>query len=157
MVISGTGHRPDKLGGYGDAVADALRSLATERLADLKPHKVISGLALGWDTALAEAAADLNIPLIGAVPFVGQESMWPATSRARYKTVLARCVDVKICSPGGYAPYKMQARNQWMVDNSDLVLALWNGSLGGTANCVRYAEVSRKPIINCWDKFKEKK
>ena len=32
----------------------------------------------------------------------------------------------------------MQKRNEFMVDNSDLVVAVWNGTSGGTANCLAY-------------------
>lgn len=39
-----------------------------------------------------------------------------------------------------------QQRNQWMVDRADAVLAVWDGSPGGTANCVNYARKVGKPI-----------
>ena len=32
----------------------------------------------------------------------------------------------------------------------DLVLAFWDGSSGGTGNCVRYAGKVGKPIENLW-------
>lgn len=41
---------------------------------------------------------------------------------------------------------KMQNRNQYMVDNSDFVLAVWNGDTGGTFNCINYANKSNKEI-----------
>lgn len=41
-----------------------------------------------------------------------------------------------------------------MVDNSNAVLALWNGSEGGTGNCVRYAKEKNKKIFQLWDKYK---
>jgi len=47
----------------------------------------------------------------------------------------------------------MQTRNIWMVDNCDLVLALWDGSDGGTGNCIKYANKIGKPIVNLWDKY----
>ena len=63
--------------------------------------------------------------------------------------------EVVFVSEPGYAAWKMQVRNKWMVDNSDLVLALWNGTDGGTANCVRYAEKVGKPITNLWERWHE--
>jgi len=56
---------------------------------------------------------------------------------------------VHVCEPG-YAAWKMQRRNEAMVDACTHVLALWDGSSGGTENCVKYAEKKRKPIINLW-------
>jgi len=35
------------------------------------------------------------------------------------------------------------------------MLALWDGTRGGTFNCVRYTERVGKPIVNVWDKFQE--
>ena len=34
-----------------------------------------------------------------------------------------------------------------MVDNADKVIAVWDGSKGGTYNCVKYAEKQNKEII----------
>ena len=62
--------------------------------------------------------------------------------------------EIVIVSGKGYAPWKMQRRNEWMVENSEGVLTLWNGdNLGGTFKCVQYAEAMRKPIINVWPEF----
>ena len=41
-----------------------------------------------------------------------------------------------------------------MVDRSDSIVALWNGTSGGTKNCIDYAEKKGKPIINLWERFK---
>jgi uncharacterized phage-like protein YoqJ len=150
MIICGTGHRPDKLGGYSGRVRDRLVDLAIKALERYKPEHVITGMALGWDTALADAADVCGIPYTAAVPFRGQESRWPAEARTHYQTILADADDVVyVCDPG-YAAWKMQRRNEWMVNESNSVLALWNGTSGGTANCVHYAESKGKQVINLW-------
>ena len=46
-----------------------------------------------------------------------------------------------------YNPWLMQKRNEYMVDLADRVIAVWNCSKGGTANCVKYAEKVGKEII----------
>lgn len=153
MIVSGTGHRPDKLGGYGVDVTNRLVAVARAYLQEAKPERVITGMALGWDQALGWAAHDEGIPFTAAIPFVNQESRWPALSQTWYKDLLKLADKVVVVSEGGYAAWKMQTRNQWMVDNSDVVLALWNGTDGGTANCVRYAEKKGKPIVNLWEKY----
>lgn len=160
MVVAGTGHRPDKIvsdgrNAYDDAVALGLMQFVRRCLRRLKPTRVISGMALGWDQALAAAAVWEEIPFDAYVPFAGQESRWPASSQRRYRELLAKAADVVICSPGGYHPGKMQHRNERMVDMCDVLLALWNGTPGGTANCVAYAERSIKEgraltVHNVW-------
>ena len=152
MIISGTEHRPTKLGGYGDSASAKLMLIASTFLSTLPRHElhVISGMALGWDQALAKAAIQLGVPFTAAVPFVGQEGKWPMSSQAEYQSTIARAAYVQIVCPGGYSARSMQVRNEWMVDNSDAVLAMWDGSTGGTYNCVQYALHRGKQIINLW-------
>lgn len=155
MIISGTGHRPDKLGGYSNEVHERLIATACAGLGDVigDVTSVISGGALGWDQALASAALRLNLPLTLALPFPGFWSKWPKSSQDYLELLVSQADKVVYTSEGGYAAWKMQVRNQWMVDNSDVVVALWNGTDGGTANCVRYAEKKGKPIVNLWEKY----
>lgn len=154
MIICGTGHRPDKLGGYTSDVHFKLVSLAMDYL-DKRPDitKVISGGALGWDQALAAGARACKIPYIMALPFPGFEDRWPQSSKNDLYALMAGAENTVYVKEGPYAGWKMQERNKWMVDNSDQVLALWNGTTGGTANCVAYAEKVGKPIINLWEKY----
>lgn len=148
MIVAGTGHRPDKLGGYGYEVRENLNSVAMDWLVENKVDKVISGGALGWDQALALAAWDLGIYLIMALPFEEFDSKWPPRTREFLKYINKNAQEVVyVCEPG-YAPWKMQERNKWMVDRCDLVLALWDGTDGGTANCIKYANSINKPITN---------
>ena len=155
MILSATGHRPHKLGGYGEGVQGRLVALARTALLELRPSMVITGMALGWDTAVAMACQRLAIPYIAAIPFNGQQTAWPPFSRDQWEELVEDAVTLKVVCEGGYAPWKMQVRNEWMVDNSDQVLALWNGTKGGTANCVAYAEKKNKPIINLWEKYEQ--
>lgn len=149
-ILSVTGHRPENLGGYAPVDSSKLRAFARECLVGLRPATVVTGMALGWDTAIAHACVDLGLPFIAAVPFVGQERKWGVTTQQEYRALLNRAQAVRVVCSGGYHPAKMQHRNEWMVDNSDVLLALWNGSSGGTANCVRYAQKRNKPTIQAW-------
>lgn len=154
MIICGTGHRPDKLGGYNDFSHNKLIKIAEKYITNLNPEKVISGMAIGWDTALAEATINLGKYLICAIPFKGQESMWNKESQIKYNKILDNAYEIWYTSDAGYELYKMQVRNEWMVDNSDLVLAMWNGTKGGTYNCIQYAKKMNKPIVNAYEDFR---
>lgn len=153
MIICATGHRPEKIGGYREGARIKLRELAIAYLGIQRPEKAISGMALGWDTAFAEAAIILRIPLIAAVPFPGQERMWPQPSQATFQFILSQAAEVVEVSPGPYETWKMQVRNKWMVNHSDKVCALYDGSTGGTANCLAYAHSIGRPIDNLWQQF----
>lgn len=154
--IAFTGHRPNKIGGYNnthplrikikEAIHDAL-TRAIVKFGDTHEITVITGGALGVDQDAARVAHALGLPFIVAVPFLGQENMWPKDSQDKYKKMLSLAKEVKIVSEGGYTVNKMQIRNQWMVDNCDALVAVWDGTSGGTANCVRYAMSVDKPIV----------
>lgn len=148
--IAGTGHRPQKLGGFGEAANSTLRRFATAWLETLAPQCVISGMALGWDQALAQAAVDLDIPFVAAVPFEGQESRWPESSQREYQALLGHASDVVVVSSGSFSARSMQVRNEWMTDRCDLLLALYDGSASGTGNCIRYADETGRDVLNLW-------
>lgn len=157
-VVAFTGHRPDKLGGYGNQTRLALGGLATEYLAQLRPAKAIVGMALGWDQAGAAACIALDIPFIAAVPFDGQEARWPAEAQARYRRLLAAAEHVEIvtqepCYSDHLVNVAMQRRNEWMVDRATRLAALWDGSWGGTFNCIQYARRRGVPIDNQWRRW----
>lgn len=154
MIIAGTGHRPTKLGGYGQAEFDRLVCIALDYLKKERPDKVISGMALGWDIALAHATISIEIPLIAAIPFIGQESRWWKESKKRYKYLLSKAEDINISSPG-FAYESFQIRNEWMVDNADMMLAMWDGSEGGTYNCIQYAKEKKVDITNLYEEWRK--
>lgn len=153
MIIAATGHRPDKLGGHSYKTDVRLMDLALVYLEETKPARVITGMALGWDTAWAMAAFCLGIPFTAAVPFEGQERRWPADLQKRYLEIRGNADEVVVISRNGFSAYAMDKRNRWMVDNSDRVCSLWDGSPGGTGNCVRYAQKRKAPIDNLWTRW----
>lgn len=158
LRVAGTGHRPDRLGGYSEPVRRRLVEFASSRLSSIAKESeiavVISGMALGWDQALAEAALSLGLRVVAAVPFDGQDATWPPESRRRYRDLLAKTTIHTVCI-GPYKAWKMQARNEWMVDRADVLLALWNGLPGGTGSCMSYAAGKKDGlrIENLWEEW----
>jgi uncharacterized phage-like protein YoqJ len=161
MILAGTGHRSNKLFKHDAYSKDNLKHLikfAKIQLLKHDPDEVISGLALGWDQALALAALGLNIPLIAAVPCYNQDSGWGPAYQKLYKELLEKSDKVIYVHKGSYNNSCMLNRNIFMVDNSDEVLALWNGDFtGGTTHCYNYAIKQGKPIHNTWDEWIEYK
>lgn len=150
MILAGTGHRPNKLGNewaYDGPVTKAVQDETVSVLKHLKPSLVISGMALGFDTILALCALSEGIPLEAAIPFEGQESRWSPDHQGLYRWVLAQpgVSQVVVGGPGTVGS-QMYVRNCYMVDKCDGLLVCSDGSMGGTANCVAYAEQKKKPI-----------
>lgn len=160
MIAAATGHRPEKLGGYDNRTSLALGGLATEWLAfNLDVEEMIVGMALGWDQAVAGACVATGVPFIAAVPFEGQSSTWPAEARAKYDRLLAQAKEIVIVTPGELFGRQiaaaMQRRNEWMVDRAKKVVALWDGSWGGTHNCIMYANKIGVPVENLWPRWSQ--
>ena len=127
MILGFTGHRPVSLPGkYSEHTERALLSTADFILAQYKPEKVISGMALGWDTAVAQCAVNRGVSLIAAVPFKSQFSKWPQTSQDRYQKLLKLADRIEIIFRSDYSLQAMQLRNKWIVERCDLLMALWH-------------------------------
>lgn len=148
-----TGHRPNKLWGYDYTNANyvklmkLLKQYIIDTINNDKEHKVeiITGMAIGTDTIFAIVGLYLrdhgyNIKVICAIPFKGQESKWPLESQNLYNIILGKADNIVYVCDGGYAKWKMQKRNEYMVNlltsDNDFLIALWDGTPGGTANCI---------------------
>lgn len=152
MIVAATGHRPQKLGGFSTAIDRRLVNLAAAYLERVRPTRVIVGMALGWDQAVAEAALALGIPFTAAVPFEAQDLRWPECSRRRYRILRARAAETVVLETS-FTGRAMQKRNEWMVDRCECLVALWDGSFGGTFDCLQYASRVGRPSENLWPKW----
>lgn len=154
MIIGFTGSRPDKLGGYftPNTIYNVVCKNIENILSTYKPDKVISGMALGVDQWVAERCIKMGIPFDAAIPFDGQESKWPEKSQKHYKDLLSKADNRIHVSPGSYSNKKFQLRNEYIVDNSDILVAIFkpneDGTTSGTENCVNYAK-SKNNVIIC--------
>lgn len=155
-IFAATGHRPDKLfknNPYSEEAFNKLVLVAETIINYYEPTKLIIGMALGFDIAMAQACVNKNVPFIAAIPFEDQEIKWSYTDKKRYLELCLKAENIVVVSKGGYADWKFQKRNEYMVDNADEVMALWDGSEGGTANCIEYAESKSKVVHNFWKLF----
>lgn len=153
MNICVTGHRPHKLYGYdlSDIRWQNLKEQFKRMLIEEDCTEAISGMALGVDTVFALAVLELkeegrDIKLHCAIPCRNHSSKWYAESKKLYDDILSKADIVTLVSDQPYAPYLMQKRNEFIVDHSDAVIAVWDGSPSGTANCVNYAMKNNKKI-----------
>lgn len=160
-IVVVTGHRPTKLGGYGSDATALRRRVAHMWLAALKPRGIIDGMAQGFDLDIVEECLSLSIPYLACIPCDQHESMWPEHVQRRYRELRALAAKVEVVTPGRYTPSCMQTRNVFMVERAvshalgrSLLLAMWDGSQGGTYNCLAYAQTKRIEMINAWPSYK---
>jgi uncharacterized phage-like protein YoqJ len=152
-----TGHRPDKLPwGRNESSPDCLyfkRVLtdALDSLYDSGYRHFICGMAQGTDMYFGEAVLALrqlhpDVTLEAAIPFPDQAAHWSRPMRERYDRLLQAADQQKVICPH-YAPYCMMARNRYMVDKADLLIAAYNGTPGGTQKTIAYACRKRRHIM----------
>ena len=91
------------------------------------------------EAVLKEKKQHPEILLEAAIPFAGQADHWNAAQQARYKNLLQQC-DLETLVQQNYTRGCMMRRNQYMVDRSTKLIALFDGNPGGgTCNTLFYA------------------
>lgn len=178
IKICFTGHRPTKLGGYNwstpknQAIMAELRHQIVQLVNSTDDNKFTFyfGGALGIDQMAFNIVEKIKfntlklnpieITQILAMPFEKQDNNWfgeAGRKELRHERLIANEVilvdtlegyKIKGYPEDIYFPAKMQKRNEYMVNNSDIIIAVWDGvKRGGTYNCVKYAQKLEKQII----------
>lgn len=121
---------------------------------------VVSGMAEGFDEALAMAAYGCQLPLLAAIPnkgyskyywqnnsLTGEDRMSDFQNLAKYAHTTG---GVHYVCDGIYGPDGRHSnfhRNEWMVDQADIVW-VYNPTTRGTAQCYAYCKkVGKRTFI----------
>jgi uncharacterized phage-like protein YoqJ len=144
-----TGHRPEKLNRSVAEIKKALRRSIYQSVED--GYAVfITGMARGVDLWAAEIVLELrkkkNIKLICAIPYDGFELQWSKDWQATYRSVLGRADFVYVVGKN-YSRDVFMRRNMWMVNHAKRLIAVYDGSPGGTRNTIDYAHRSNIEVI----------
>lgn len=128
----------------------------------------ITGGALGVDTWAFDLVYGIkcdpkyrtskyNIQLHLYLPCVDHYKKWPEHQQRKSILQINHHADYVVwVSPDRYlGGWQMQKRNEAMVNQSDGVIAVWDRSDGGTANCVKYAKKKDVPVLG-YDPNKKK-
>lgn len=157
LVCCFTGHRPEKLPWGGDEADPRCVKLKEELRCTLEGaylagcRHFICGMARGCDMYFAEAVLALRsrregVSLEAAVPCDSQADSWRADERRRYEHILAECDEVSFVAHA-YSPGCMQRRNRYMVERSEVLIAVYNGTAGGTMSTILLARRAGLRVI----------
>ena len=144
-----TGHRPEKLTQSPDYVKAELEKEILIAIED-GFNVFVTGMARGVDIWAAEIVLQLRdsgmpIRLICASPYDGFETSWSLEWQKKYAAIMAKADLIRfICD--GYSHACFQIRNEWMVNHSARVIAVFNGEKSGTKNTIDYAQKTGVPI-----------
>lgn len=147
MKIMITGHRPPRLKGQEQKVKEWVSAVVAELAKKEKIEAAYCGMAQGADQIFFRVVAALFIPIYCCYPWkkkdmdfieeaclAGIDGNPPYTRVWLYDKYPGKC---------GYIE-----RDRYMVDHSDVVLAVWDGvEQGGTWDTIEYARSKGKQII----------
>ena len=160
-----TGHRPSKLGNCYSLkhptsllINEKLTPIILDLINNEHVTRFISGGAIGVDTIAFWTVQKIkkdypNIKNIVAKPFVHQDAVWTNQETLFWYHKMLEVADEVInvedvsgyntnesnIEYGNFSNKKMQQRNEYMINNSRCIIAVWDGTKGGTGNCVSYA------------------
>ena len=149
-----TGHRPEKMKMDEYTVCAALSKAIDAAIAD-GFTTFITGMARGVDIwageiVLRKRDLDTSLHLICACPHPDFEKRWSAEWQQRFHAVLGGADVVRTVRPT-FSMDAYQIRNQWMVDRASRVIAVYNGTAGGTRNTIEYAQAKGVAVQICVD------
>lgn len=152
-----TGHRPDKME-LGEKEIKPLLEKAIDEAIENGYVTFITGMAEGVDTWAAEIVLERkkknpNLHLICALPHPRFESRRSLAEKMRFNKIIKKADFVKEINVH-YFNGCYQVRNEWMVDRSSLVIAVFSGQKSGTKNTVDYAKKRGISIKNVISDFK---
>lgn len=145
-----TGHRPEKLTRHEKSITKDLEKEIRQAVAD-GLNVFITGMARGVDIWAAQIVLMLrdegyDVKLMCACPYEGFERGWSQEWQKAYREILAAADFVKyVCE--GYSRACFQIRNEWMVNHSARVIAVFNGEKSGTKNTIDYAMKVGVPVV----------
>lgn len=155
-----TGHRSSKLP-WGSDESDPRCVALKQQIADAAAavyasgvRHFICGMARGCDTFFCEAVMELRsehpeISIEAAIPWEGQSLGWSLKDRKRYDRLAAEC-DYQTIIQKDYTIDCFKRRNRYMVDNSGILIAAYNGRPGGTQSTMLYAMRQGLEIIEIY-------
>ena len=151
-----TGHRPGKMELGEKEIKTLLEKAIDDAITD-GYVTFITGMAMGTDIWAAEVVLERKktnkeLHLICALPHPNFESRRSMTEKMRFNKIIKKADLVKEINKH-YFTGCYQVRNEWMVDRTNLVIAVFNGQKSGTKNTVDYAKRKGIHVNNVFDKI----
>lgn len=151
--VMGTGSRSMRTEPNAQSIFDTLLHHVSQLFDEHPDLVLISGMAEGWDEAIAKAALKLKIPWIAAIPTVTygdyywseRISLLKKDRTSEFKNLISKATEIVfVCDTlyinGVHANF---VRNQWMVDKCDHAL-VYKPSSSGTRDALARLNSAKK-------------
>jgi len=145
-----TGHRPEKLH-LPEAIVREQLSYAIDAAIREGHTRFLTGMSRGVDLWAAQEVIRRQkeypqLRLVACIPYQDFEKGWGLSWQRVYRQVLEACEEIHIFSRA-FSMESFSLRNRYMVEHAALVIAVFGGEKGGTANTVRYAKKCGRRIL----------
>lgn len=153
IYVMGTGSRSMVLEDSAKEIYLILEKRILELLEEHGEITLITGMAEGWDEAIAKVGLRNSIPYFAYVPhptygdyYWGRKSLTGKNRMATFNKLLNGATDVTIVAQDLYVSgqHVNFVRNQWMVNACDLAL-VYNPQSKGTRDAVARLRQANKP------------
>lgn len=145
-----SGHRPEKLPDNGDESSPKttiIKSILHRQITqciDEGYNTFITGLARGIDNWAADIIIDFklkgsDINLICVKPYEKYGEKWSGFDKWNLSHILEKSDEI-VCVSDNYTRSCMKLRNNYMVDNSERLIAFVSNYYSGTGQTIRYAQ-----------------
>lgn len=128
-----------------------IRELLTEQA---RPLVGLSSLAVGADQIFAIELLALGGELNAVVPADDYESTFSASDRLKYTALIAEASSATVLDFAASSETAYNAAGAWIVENCDLLIAVWDGlqarGLGGTGDVVASAKALGRQVVVVW-------
>lgn len=147
QVLGVTGHRDISHS------PEIIKIYLKEVFKKIKPERVLTGMARGFDQIVAEVCVEMGIDFIAALPFENMEKSWSKEGRKTYENLLKSAKEIHCVNTGGYQKWKYLKRDEWIANNCDVLISYLDGrNSGGTYHTVNFFESrSGKKAYNLFD------
>lgn len=151
-----TGHRPNHIPfSLSNSIeGENLKNKLTETIIQLIENgytNFICGMAIGIDLLCADIVLNLknnyDIKLNCYLPCHNQDRLWNKKDKMHYSNILKQADNVIYAVDSDYCTGCTQLRNKMMVNDSDIIIAVYYGINGGTKHTIDYANSLDKQII----------
>ena len=109
------------------------------------------GMAKGFDLLAAEEIIKRKnegkkVKLIACIPYKKQASAYSEENKKRYEELLQKADKIELLNEE-YRPYCLLKRDEFMVEQAEVMIAYCNKEKGGTAYTVKYFKRKKKGYI----------
>jgi len=165
-AICFSGHRPERLPGYGDPNSPKMKPLITalqqELVRAVEQGKTtrIHGCRAGWDIVCGEQAINIkkqfpHVRIISVAPysanFFSKEKCWTPEWVSRAREVF-RQHDYGISLTDYYHSGIYYERNRVLISHSSMLICYYDGKGGGTKYTVDRAIEKGMPVQNLYER-----